>query len=117
MSDVQLLDLLTIAVVTVVWAVLAALMLRHVVFWTGLGRSLVAFFSVTALASAHGTAWRLLTGAQQPQWAGLVFRLPIVLAGLGILYFLWRYPWPLPSEGVRWLELLGMKRRDDETYL
>lgn len=114
MSAVQLADLLTIAVVAGVWGVLALLMLRHVVYWTGLGRSLFVFFATTCLSAVHGTLWRLFTGEPQPQGAGLAFRTPIIVAGVSILYFLWKYPWPLPSEGVRWGQLIGLSPPDED---
>lgn len=105
-------DIATLIVVGAVWLCLSIAMLRHVVFWTGLGRSLFFLFLMTALAVAHSLLWRFLTGGAQPPWATLTFRIPIFCAASATLYFLWRYPWPLPAEGIRWMDLLGLRREE-----
>lgn len=106
------LNLATLFILGLVGYVLAWAMLRHVVYWTGLGRSLFVFFATIGLGATHNLYWQLVVGQKAPIWADVLFRLPIVAGGIGILTFLWKYPWPLPAEGVRWMDLLGLNRDD-----
>lgn len=110
-----IIDLVTIAGISLMKFRLAWVLLRRTWHWSLLGRGLLLMFLCFGVLYAIGVPGALIDILRGDiddvaDWWRFPFRIALITSLAVIMHALNTYVWPEPPAGIQWTRLLGMER-------